>query len=271
MSRLRRLFELACDTPDAEREPVLLAAGATPTERADVLALIEADAATQSRARRPLAALAAELDDTELRPGDVLGAWRLLRAIGSGGMGAVFLAERADGHFQQQGAVKLMRGRVDADGAAGFARERQLLAGLQHPQIARLLDGGATPQGHPYLVMEVVDGAPVDRWCRERDSGLDARLVLFASICRTVHFAHQRLIAHCDLKPANILVRDDGVPVLLDFGVARTLAQERTATTDPIVASAVDTTTQFEFCWPTYRRSFASSIPMSRMFSGRVI
>jgi tetratricopeptide (TPR) repeat protein len=241
MSQLRRLFDLACDAPVAERESVLRAAGASASAIDDVLALIDADAATQTRARRPLAALAAELIDTELRPGDVLGAWRLLRAIGSGGMGAVFLAERADGHFQQQGAVKLMRGRVDAAGAAGFARERQLLAGLQHPQIARLLDGGATPQGHPYLVMEVVDGAPIDRWCRERDSGMEARLVLFASICRTVHFAHQQLIAHCDLKPANILVRDDGVPVLLDFGVARTLAQERTATADPMVASAVDT------------------------------
>jgi eukaryotic-like serine/threonine-protein kinase len=258
MRELRRLFDLVCDLPAGERHAALLGAATDAALIGEVEALLQADAASHTQARAPIARLLGEFAETELRGGDLLGAWRLLHEIGHGGMGSVFLAERADGHFQQQAAVKLIRGIADADAIARFARERQLLAHLKHAQIAGLLDGGATPSGQPYLVMEYVDGLPIDRWCRgeakspnEDDVGaqciaptsevakrapgamnrahtphlvdLDKRLGIFVSICKTLQFAHSRLIVHCDLKPSNILVRTDNVPVLLDFGVARAL------------------------------------------------
>lgn len=224
---LRELFEQACDLPEAQREASLRAAGADDAQIAQVLAMIEADT-TRMAAHVPLAQVAMRLaSETELRPGDRLGVWKLIREIGHGGMGAVFLAERADGHFRQQAAIKLIRGVADDMAATRFAQERQLLASLQHPQIARLLDGGATPQGQPYLVMEYIVGEPIDVWCNSRNLGLRERLDLFRSICAVVQFAHQRLVAHCDLKPSNVLVREDGVPALLDFGIARVLDAER--------------------------------------------
>ncbi len=161
--------------------------------------------------------------ETELDAGDLLGAWRLLGRLGQGGMGAVYLAERADGHFEQRAAIKLIRGSAGMETAAQFARERQILATLQHPHISRLLDGGATPGGQPYLVMEYVEGEPIDAWCAAHAPGLAERLRLFRDVCGAVRFAHQRLIVHCDLKPSNVFVRADGTPVLLDFGIARAL------------------------------------------------
>src|ERR1700752_980640 len=165
--------------------------------------------------------------ETELDEGDRLGAWRLVRRLAQGGMGAVYLAERADGHFEQRGAIKLIRGAPNAEMLAHFTRERQILATLQHPNIARLLDGGATPGGQPYLVMEDVEGEPIDADCNARALALDARLRLFEEVCGAVQFAHQRLIVHCDLKPSNVLVRNDGTPVLLDFGIARAIESQR--------------------------------------------
>jgi len=224
---LRAWFELACDLPEWQREGSLRAAGADDAQIEQVLAMIEADT-TRMAAHAPLAQVAMNLaSETELRPGDRLGVWQLTSQIGHGGMGAVFLAERVDGHFKQQVAIKLIRGFADDLAATCFVQERQLLASLQHPQIARLLDGGATPQGQPYLVMEYIAGKPIDAWCTSRNAGLRERLDLFRSICAVVQFAHQRLVAHCDLKPSNVLVREDGVPVLLDFGIARVLDAER--------------------------------------------
>jgi serine/threonine-protein kinase len=165
--------------------------------------------------------------ETELDVGDRLGAWRLVRKLAQGGMGAVYLAERADGHFEQRAAIKLIRGVPSADMLAHFTRERQILATLQHPYIARLLDGGATPGGQPYLVMEYVEGEPIDAWCHDHALSLDERLKLFEDVCGAVQFAHQRLIVHCDLKPSNVLVRADGTPVLLDFGIARAIDRQR--------------------------------------------
>ncbi len=219
MSEMGRLFDLACDLPLSQREAALRAASADADLIAYVLALLDVDAATRTRAHSSVNAMVAQFVSTELNEGDVVGAWRLVREIGRGGMGAVFFAERADGHFKQQAAIKLIRGLADPDTAAHFARERQLLANLQHPQIARLLDGGSTPGGAPYLVMEYIEGVPLDEWCMHE--GLDERLRIFVSICKTLQFAHQQLIVHCDLKPSNVLVRKDGTPVLLDFGIAR--------------------------------------------------
>jgi eukaryotic-like serine/threonine-protein kinase len=179
------------------------------------------DATEVSAPRRPLPQLGGV--ETELDEGDRLGAWRLVRRLAKGGMGAVYLAERADGHFEQRAAIKLIRGVPSADMLVHFTRERQILATLQHPNIARLLDGGATPTGQPYLVMEYVEGEPIDAYCKAHALSLDARLRLFEEVCAAVQFAHQRLIVHCDLKPSNVLVRADGTPVLLDFGIAQAI------------------------------------------------
>ncbi len=244
MTSIRQLFDQACDLPVTERIAFLQASGAEPAVIAEVLALLNADEdKTEPYPYRPDAWLEA-LAATEPGPGATIGAWRLTRELGRGGMGSVFLAERADGHFRQQAAVKLIRGLPDAVAAARFARERQTLANLQHPQIARLLDGGATASGQPFLVMEHVDGIAIDRWCQQNNADLATRLALFVSVCRTVQFAHQQLVVHCDIKPSNILVRADGVPVLLDFGIARTvragdsLANDTTTAQDAFTEAA---------------------------------
>ncbi|HZF15889.1 MAG TPA: serine/threonine-protein kinase [Steroidobacteraceae bacterium] len=162
--------------------------------------------------------------DGEDRSGQVLGAYRLVRQLGIGGMGAVYLAERDDQQFSQQVAVKLVRqGHIGKDIRSRLKSERQILATLDHPNIARLLDGGTTAEGIPYLVMEYVDGLPIDVYCDEKRLDLTERLRLFRTVCSAVHAAHQNLIVHRDLKPTNILVTDDGMPKLLDFGIAKIL------------------------------------------------
>ena len=216
--------------PDGQRDIALREAGVDAETHAAVMALLDAAAQTGTCLQTPLPNRPGRERTSELAAAATLGAWRLLREIGHGGMGAVFLAERADGHFSQQAAIKLIRGFADAETAAYFARERQLLADLQHPQIARLLDGGATPNGLPYLVMEYVDGIPLDVWCEQQQPDLATRLALFASVCGAVHYAHQRRVVHCDIKPSNVLVRGDGVPVLLDFGIAHAVDPHANAT-----------------------------------------
>jgi tetratricopeptide (TPR) repeat protein len=222
-AQLRRLFEEVCDLAPEARVAHLRGSGASTDVVAEVEALIAAETRGLRRAATPVAALLAQLPETELDVGDRIGSWRLAEKLASGGMGAVYRAERADGHFEQQAAIKLLRGVPTEHTLALLTAERQILAGLQHPHIARLLDGGATPGGQPYLVMEFVDGIAIDRWCAERRLRLKARLRLFRNVCRAVAFAHQRLVVHCDLKPSNVLVRADGAPVLLDFGIARAL------------------------------------------------
>ena len=152
-----------------------------------------------------------------------LGPYRLVRQLGEGGMGAVFLATRADAEFERQVAVKLIRPGADSEVlVARFLRERQILAGLEHPNIARLLDGG-TSSGQPYLVMDYVEGQRLDRYCDEGRLSIRQRLELFRKVCAPVHYAHQNLVIHRDLKPTNILVGADGEPKLLDFGIATLL------------------------------------------------
>jgi serine/threonine-protein kinase len=155
--------------------------------------------------------------------GRSIGPYRLVRLLGRGGMGAVYLAERED--FEHRVALKLMRRGLDLDAVAvgRFHNERQILARLDHPCVARLLDGGTTAGRRPYLVMEHVDGEPLDRYCARRGLSLRARLELFAKVCSAVQFAHQNLVVHRDLKPGNVLVTADGQPKLLDFGVAKLL------------------------------------------------
>ncbi len=161
----------------------------------------------------------------ELNAGDTLDTWKLIEKIGQGGMGSVFLAERADGHFQQTVAVKVMHGLPTASAIARLAQERQILASLTHPNIARLFDGGATPNGQPYLVLEYIKGLPIDAYCQSNNLGFVQILELMLPICDAVAIAHQRLIIHCDIKPGNILVSQAGRPSLLDFGIANLVGE----------------------------------------------
>src|SRR5580693_1147736 len=156
--------------------------------------------------------------------GDRIGPYRVLRTLGIGGMGEVFLAERADAEFEQQVAIKVVTGGAFSRSVQSRLKtERQILAHLDHPNIARLLDGGSLPDGTAYLVMEYVDGVPIDAYCDSNRLDLAARLHLFQTVCAAVHYAHQNLIVHRDLKPSNILVTKAGVPKLLDFGIAKLL------------------------------------------------
>lgn len=159
-----------------------------------------------------------------LESGARIGAYRVLRELGRGGMGAVYLAERAEGDFRKLVAVKVVKRGMDTDFVVRrFRHERRALAALDHPNIARLLDGGATDDGLPYIIMEHVEGQDIDRYCDERKLSINARLRLFLAVCAGVSHAHQSLIIHRDIKPSNILVTDDGTPKLLDFGIAKIL------------------------------------------------
>jgi eukaryotic-like serine/threonine-protein kinase len=156
--------------------------------------------------------------------GDRIGQYRVLRTLGVGGMGEVFLAERADAEFEQQVAIKVVHGGTATRGVHSRLKiERQILAQLDHPNIAHLLDGGSLPDGTAYIVMEYVDGVPIDAFCDSNRLDIVARLKLFQAVCAAVHYAHQNLIVHRDLKPSNILVTAAGVPKLLDFGIAKLL------------------------------------------------
>jgi eukaryotic-like serine/threonine-protein kinase len=153
-----------------------------------------------------------------------LGPYELLDQIGEGGMGAVYRAVRADGMYNKQVAIKFIRGGLSTDFfISRFKNERQILANLEHPNIARLLDGGITEEGLPYLVLEFVSGVPIDQYCVRRNLSITDRLKLFRMVCSAVQYAHRNLVVHRDLKPGNILVTEDGIPKLLDFGIAKIL------------------------------------------------
>ena len=185
------------------------------------LLAMESKAALLQTAALPGTALWSDPD--EPAPAQI-GPYTILNEIGRGGMGVVYLADRADGEYRKRVAIKLITSaRRDPSLDHRFRRERQILAQLEHPGIARLLDGGATPSGQPYLVMEYVEGPPLLAWCEEHHLPTAARLSLFLAVCDAVAYAHQKLIVHRDLKPGNILVTPAGDPKLLDFGLARVL------------------------------------------------
>lgn len=165
--------------------------------------------------------------------GKLIGPYRVVREVGAGGMGSVYVAARADESFEKEVAIKLIRSGLGADFIVKrFVAERQILARLEHPNIARLIDGGTTEEGLPYLVMEYVEGEPITAHCQTRDASIRERLELFRQVCDAVHYAHQHLIVHRDIKPGNILVTPDGKPKLLDFGIAKLLSPDLDAASD---------------------------------------
>ncbi len=202
--------------------------------RAEVASLLQGDEAADSapllidsptRAREAWQDLVAPASAI----GSLIGPWRVLREIGRGGMGVVYLVERADGQYEQRAALKLMRASGDpASLRRRFLRERQILAKLEHPHITRLLDGGVTAAGEPYFALEFIDGEPLLAHLASRPD-LGARLRLFLEICEAVKFAHRQLVVHCDIKPSNVLVDRDGHVKLLDFGIASLLGPAATA------------------------------------------
>ena len=199
---------------------------ADPGLRAEVESLLDAF----EEADDFMEASALESEPRKLLAGQRVGNYELRELIGEGGMGAVYMAVRA-ADFQKKVAIKLVkRGMDTAAILRRFQHERQILAGLDHPNIARLLDGGATEDGRSYLVMEYIEGRPITDYCEEHSLPLRRRLELFRSVCAAVQYAHQNLIVHRDLKPGNILVTADGTPKLLDFGIAKLLAPDREAT-----------------------------------------
>ena len=171
--------------------------------------------------------------------GKSVGPWRILDVVGSGGMGVVYRAERADAAFRRHAALKVVRPGPDSPQIIErFQLERETLAALDHPNIARLMDGGTTADGQPFFVMELVDGEPIDRYCDDHRLSIDERLDLFRKVCAGVQYAHENLVVHRDIKPDNILVTKDGVPKLLDFGVAKLLSRDGAQPEDPAATAA---------------------------------
>lgn len=220
---VRLLFSELADLEPEERERIFAARAIAPEVRAEVESLLGFDRDRNRALTNSVASVATQalrsLDDAR---DSVCGPYRLIRVLGSGGMGSVYLAERADGEIQQKVAVKLLHGGADrASWRERFLRERQLLAYLNHPSIAHVLDAGHTGDGRPYLAMEYVDGIPIDQYAADRD--LREQLALFLRVCEGVAHAHRHLIIHRDLKPSNILVDASGQPKILDFGIAKLL------------------------------------------------
>lgn len=238
-------------TPERWQQIKVILDGALEREGSERAGFVEAACQGDDELRREVESLAAEeaeigdfietpvfrirLEEVEpLAVGERVGVWRIVREIGRGGMGAVYLAERADQEFEQTVAIKVVRRGMDTDEIVRrFRSERQILAHLDHPNIAKLFDGGTTADGRPYFVMEYVEGRPIDEFCADRKLPVRERLELFQRVCEAIHFAHQNLIVHRDLKPGNILVTADGAAKLLDFGIAKLLdpAQEPFALT----------------------------------------
>jgi serine/threonine protein kinase len=223
-AQAEELFHRVAELPPGERTE-LLDQCPDPDIRREVESLL-ANVGDDSRTWTVVGALAAECADASdpdrARIGQRLGPYRIDSIAGHGGMGAVFVATRVDDQYHQRVAIKLVRAAVaSADLLARFRRERQILARLEHNYIARLLDGGVTDDGLPYLVMEFVAGIPITAYGQRNQLGLQQRVALFRKICEAVEYAHRNLVVHRDLKPGNILVTADGTPKLLDFGIAR--------------------------------------------------
>lgn len=241
--RVEELFHQVVDLSEEQREAFLArAAPDDPGLREEVRSLVRAasddsgsdpvDSIVERAARLPHGddpSLAGGLSPShpdagpgDLHPGDRLGPWRVVRELGRGGMGSVYLAERDDAEYRARAAIKVIRGGLTSgDPVRRFRAERQILAGLDHPHVARLLDGGTIDGGRPWLALEYVAGEALDRYCDAALLSVEARVALVLKLCDAVQYAHRKLVVHRDIKPGNVLVTADGVPKLLDFGIAK--------------------------------------------------
>lgn len=243
-ARLQSLFDVAISLGPAEREDYLnRECGPDTALRLQIESLIAASAEAGDWIDDLVGLASRELAPTAAA-GQRVGPWELIREIGRGGMGAVFLAHRVDGEYEARAAIKLIGGMRTPENLRRFRAERQILAGLDHPNIARLLDGGSTDEGVPWVAMELVDGLPLDRYCDQAGLTVEQRIALFLDVCAAVAFAHRHLVVHRDIKPGNILVTAEGVPKLLDFGIAKLL--------DPEAADSAETRTAMRLLTPAY-------------------
>ncbi|MEM8995826.1 MAG: serine/threonine-protein kinase, partial [Acidobacteriota bacterium] len=228
---LEQHYDRVIDLPGRERAAYVAALRSDRPRLAERLSsLVDASDDAEQRIRsvldRNLDALA-EAGGTQDMPARI-GPYEVLRELGRGGMSVVYLARRADRHFRKSVAIKVVLRGMDFDEILRRLRqERQILAQLEHPNIAAVFDGGNTDDGAPYVVMEFVDGRPIDAYCRDKELDLRGRLELFCQVCEAVAYAHRNLVVHRDLKPSNVLVTDDGRVKLLDFGIAKLLDPEQ--------------------------------------------
>jgi serine/threonine protein kinase len=232
------LFHELADLSPGEREHYFRERGVPAELRSEVEELLRFDSETTDPIPAYVAASAQQLLDASDQSVEAVrcGPYRLTRLLGRGGMGSVYLAERADGEVRQQVAIKILRYAGDEPlFLERFLRERQILAALTHPGIARLLDAGHASDGRPYLAMEYIEGVPIDAYAERLD--LRAKLTLFTRLCEAVSFAHRNLIIHRDIKPSNVLVDSSGQPKLLDFGIAKILdaATDQTITQERLL------------------------------------
>ena len=241
--RLESLFDRARTLASRERSRFLDAECAGDTAlRSEVERLLAAHDSAGDFISTPAIHQLAPGDAHDSMIGRSFGPYRVVSEIARGGMGAVYLAERADGAFERRAALKVIKRGMDTDLVLKrFRAERQILAALEHPNIARLLDGGSTDDGRPYFLMEYIDGQSIDDYAESGKLGVRERLVLFLSVCDAVQHAHERLIVHRDIKPGNILVTADGVPKLLDFGIAKALDPDPDAPTGTITGARIMT------------------------------
>lgn len=231
--KVKEVLADALEVESSGRRAFLDAQGLSPEMRGEVESLLAFESESEDVMRLSAVEFAKDfLDDGSdaTLVGQQLGNYRIIREIGYGGMGVVYLAERADGKFDQTVALKLLKRELNTSALRRrFEHEREILASLEHPNIARLLDAGTTDDQVPFIAMEYVDGLPIDVFCDKHDLSLGERLDLFRTVCTAVNFAHRNLVVHRDLKPSNILVNDEGIPKLLDFGIAKVLSEEFSA------------------------------------------
>ncbi|HWX81583.1 MAG TPA: protein kinase [Steroidobacteraceae bacterium] len=222
--RVRELFHACIELDQAQRDALLTQACAEDSElKSEVESLLASLAASKTFMETPAAAAFTPSDEPSWI-GRTLGAYKIISLLAVGGMGEVYRAIRADGLYPQAVAIKLIRRELAGQVMLSrFRAEREILAALQHPNIARILDAGITEAGLPYIVMELIEGESIDQYCEHHGLSVRQRLELFIEVCAAVHFAHQHLTVHRDLKPGNILVTNDGVVKLLDFGIAKVL------------------------------------------------
>jgi serine/threonine-protein kinase len=233
-TRIGKIFEEALERPPGERRSFLAeACGDDADLRKEVESLLDADSRAGDFMERPVVEHGFDFPvggQPHDRTKELVGSYRLLRRIGEGGMSEVYLAVRDDDEYEKRVALKIIREGLDSeDMLRRFRTERQILAGLDHPNVAKLLDGGSTKDGLPYFVMDFIEGVPIDEYCDQNRLNLRQRLELFRSVCSAIQYAHQNLVVHRDVKPSNILVTSEGTVKLLDFGIAKLVKPDQFA------------------------------------------